>query len=303
MTAPTRDTTRLPSLPVAAIKALRPKQWAKNGLLFAALLFSGRFLFVEDVARALIGFAAFSLVSSFGYLVNDALDREADRKHPTKRHRPIASGALPMPAAIAEMVVCAGVGLSVAWWLNPWFFAVVLTYLVNTLAYSLRFKHVVIIDVMMISAGFVLRAIAGALAIEVAISPWFFLCTAFLALFIGFNKRRAELVHVGDRVGTRKNLLEYSPQLLDQFQAIVTSNVVVSYALYTVLGDSPWMVLTIPYVLYIVFRYIYLVDQKGEGGAPEETLLGDLPILVTTALYVITVMAILLVQPAPIGPG
>ncbi|MCO4745308.1 MAG: decaprenyl-phosphate phosphoribosyltransferase [Proteobacteria bacterium] len=293
MSQPT-DEIALPSLPVAAIKALRIKQWAKNGLLFAALLFSGKFTSPPEIIDALLGFVAFSFAASAGYIFNDALDREADRKHPKKRHRPIASGALPVPVAIVELVIVGGLGLGLAWFINPWFFAITVAYLVETLTYSFFLKHVVIIDVMMIASGFVLRAIAGALAIGVAVSPWFFLCTAFLALFIGFNKRRAELASLGEGSGTRKNLDQYSASLLREFQAIVTANVVVTYSLYTIMGSHPWMVVTIPYVLYIVFRYIYLVEMKGAGGAPEDTLLGDAPILLTTALYVLTVMAILL---------
>lgn len=299
MSAETTDVA-LPSLPVAAFKALRVKQWAKNGLLFAALLFSGQFTNPESIGLALLGFLSFSLAASAGYIFNDTLDREADRKHPKKRHRPIASGALPVPAAIVELFIIGGLGLVLAWTISPWFLAIVVVYLIETLSYSYFFKHMVIIDVMMISTGFVLRAIAGAVAIGVAVSPWFFLCTAFLALFIGFNKRRAELVALGDSQGTRKNLEEYTPSLLREFQAIVTSNVVVSYALYAVLGDRPWMVVTIPLVLYVIFRYIYLVEVKGEGGAPEDTLLGDLPIVCTTAAYVVSVMAVLLLtSPTP----
>lgn len=283
-----------PPLPIAAFKALRVKQWAKNGLLFAALLFSGKFLDVSAIAEASLGFLAFSLVASAGYVFNDTLDREADRHHPKKRHRPIASGALPVQLAVAELIVVGAAGLGLAWAISPLFLGITIAYLVNTLTYSFFFKHVVIIDVMMIATGFVFRAIAGAIAIDVAASPWFFLCTAFLALFIGFNKRRAELVALGERTETRKNLQDYTPNLLREFQAIVTSNVVVSYALYAVLGERQWMVVTVPFVLYVIFRYIYLVEVKGEGGAPEDTLLSDLPILVTTGLYVASVMAVLL---------
>lgn len=290
----TNDEIARPSLPIAVIKALRIKQWAKNGLLFAALLFSGEFTSQPKIVLAVLGFFAFSLVASAGYIFNDTLDREADRKHPKKRHRPIASGALPVPAAIVELVIVGGAGVALAWSINPWFLAITLLYLAETLTYSFLLKHVVIIDVMMIASGFVLRAIAGALAIGVDVSPWFFLCSAFLALFIGFNKRRAELDALGTEAGTRKNLQEYTPALLREFQAIVTANVVVTYSLYTILGDRPWMMVTIPFVLYFVFRYIYLVEVKGAGGAPEDTLLGDVPIILTTAAYVISVMAILL---------
>lgn len=281
----------------AAIKQLRPHQWTKNGLLFAALVFSAEFLDPVAVGRAFVGFFSFCMVSSSGYIFNDYLDREADRRHPTKRHRPIASGALPAPVAVAEMIAVLATGVGLAWWLGPWFLGVALLYLATTLSYSFYFKHRVILDVMFIAAGFVWRAIAGAVAIEVAVSPWLFICTAFLALFFGFHKRQAELINLGESVGTRRNLADYSPQMLDQFQAIVTGNVVLSYALYSILGTTPWMAVTLPYVLYGVFRYIYLVDQKGEGEAPDEALVRDKPILATAVLFLLTAMAVLLLTP------
>lgn len=281
------------SLARAAIKVMRPKQWTKNGLLFAALVFSGHFLIAADIGRILVAFVAFCLLSSSGYVLNDYLDREADRKHPKKRTRPIASRALPEGGALVLMVAIAVTGAGLAWWLSPGFFAIAMLYFSTTLSYSLYFKHLVILDVMFLAACYVWRAVGGAVAIGVGVSPWLFLCTAFLALFLGFAKRRAELVLVGDKLGTRKNLAEYSPQMLDQFQAIVTGSTLMSYALYTVLGTNVWMTLTLPYVLYGIFRYIYLVDQKGEGGAPDETFLKDVPILVTVVLYIATAMTVL----------
>jgi 4-hydroxybenzoate polyprenyltransferase len=279
-------------LAFASFKVLRPKQWTKNGLLFAALVFSGHFLDPEAVGRVALSFVAFSLLSSSGYVLNDYLDREADRKHPKKKHRPIASRALPEPMALAVMVLAAGVGAGVAWWLSPAFFAVAMAYMATTLSYSFYFKHLVILDVMFLAACYVCRAVAGAVVIAVTVSPWLALCTAFLALFLGFSKRRAELVLMGEHGGTRKNLADYIPQMLDQFQAIVTAGTVLSYALYTALGQGPWMMLTMPYVLYGIFRYIYLVDQRGEGGAPDETFLKDVPILVTVGLYGLTAVGI-----------
>jgi len=288
------------SVAVAAVKQLRPKQWAKNVFLLAGLLFSRSFLgpgAVHAILATAAGIVAFSLVSSAGYVLNDLLDREADAHHPTKRHRPIASGALPVRVAIVVLFVALLSGLTVAAWLGPLFLVVTLGYLTTTLSYSWHFKHVVILDVMFLSAGFVWRAIAGAVAIGVAVSPWLFLCTAFFALFIGFNKRRGELLLMGSDAATRKNLADYSPMMLDQFQAIVTGNVVLSYALYTVLGPTPWMVATVPHVLYGIFRYVYLVDQEGAGGAPDETLLSDRPILLTGVLYGLTATAVLIWAP------
>jgi len=280
------------SLVLAALKVMRPKQWTKNGLLAAALVFSGQFSDPQRLGRALLAVTAFNLLSSSGYVLNDYLDREADRRHPKKRLRPIASGSLPEGLALPWMAFILLGGLGIAYWLSLKFLVLSVLYLATTISYSLYFKHKVILDVMFLAACYVLRAIAGAVVIDVRVSPWFFLCTAFFALFLGFAKRKAELVQVGN-VGTRKNLREYSLPMLEQFQAIVTSSTIVSYALYTVLGTNRWMMLTIPYVLFAVLRYIYLVEQKGEGGAPDETLLKDGPILVTVALYVVTAIGIM----------
>lgn len=282
------------SLALAAVKQLRPKQWFKNVFLFPALIFSGRFLEPDPILAACVGFAAFSLLSSSGYILNDYLDREADRKHPKKRFRPIASGALPVPAAWALMAACLIGGIALSLYLSPSFLLIAGVYLATTLSYSFYFKHVVLLDVLFLSSGFVWRTIAGAVAIDVHVSPWLFLCTVFVALFFGFNKRRAELLHVGAHTGTRRNLAEYSPQMLEQFQAIVTSATIITYLLYTVMGPTGWMTLTIPMVLYGMFRYIYLIDRKGEGGAPDETLLRDRPMLLTGVLYLATAIGVLL---------
>jgi 4-hydroxybenzoate polyprenyltransferase len=282
------------SVGMAAIKQLRPKQWAKNVFLFPAVIFSGHFLEPEPVLAAVTGFAAFSLLASTGYILNDYLDREADQKHPKKRFRPIASGALPIPAAwlLFALALSGGIALSLS--LSPAFLFIGLVYLTTTLAYSFYFKHRVLLDVLFLASGFVWRTLAGAIAIQVEVSEWLFLCTAFVALFFGFNKRRAELLHVGAHTGTRRNLAEYSPQMLEQFQSIVTSGTIITYMLYTVMGPTGWMTLTIPMVLYGIFRYIYLIDRHGEGGAPDETLLRDRPMLFTGFLYLATTVFVLL---------
>lgn len=282
------------TLAVAALKQLRPKQWIKNVFLFPALVFSGRFLEPDPVFAALIGFASFSLLASSGYVLNDWLDREADRKHPKKRFRPIASGALPESLAWVLMAACLVGGGALALYLSPQFLFIAMVYLATTLSYSFYFKHKVILDVLFLSSGFVWRMVAGAVAIDVHVSPWLFLCTVFFALFFGFNKRRAELLNVGAHTGTRRNLAEYSPQMLEQFQAIVTSATIITYLLYTVLGPTGWMTLTIPLVLYALFRYIYLIDRHGEGGAPDETLLRDAPMLFTGMLYCVVSIVVLL---------
>lgn len=292
----------------AAFALLRPKQWTKNGLLFAALVFSENFG-AAAITRALIAFAAFCLLSSTGYVYNDLRDVEADRNHPKKRFRPLASGEISPRGAwllmaigfVGSVILSIAVGWDVARGAPGSFGFLVsaLLYFVTTLSYSTYFKHVVILDVMVLAACYLWRAVAGAVAIAVPISPWLLLCTAFLALFLGFNKRRGEIALLEGAVGgTRKSLQQYSPVMLAEFQAITTSGTIISYALYTVLGSpSDWLLLTIPYVLYGIFRYIYLIDQKGEGAAPDETLLRDKPILVTTALFVVTAIAVLLLAP------
>ncbi len=285
------------NLPLAAIQAMRPKQWAKQVFLFAALVFSMRFTDPDAWMKTIIGAAAFSMLSSTGYIFNDARDVEADRKHPTKRNRPIASGALPLSVAYALMVVLFTSGLLLAWSLSPAFLLVACLYFATTISYSFYFKHIVILDVMFLAACYLWRAAAGAVAIGVLISPWLLLCTAFISLFLGFNKRRGELLLMarsGTKGVTRKNLTQYTSELVVEFQAITTSGTIISYALYTVLGSpTPWTLLTLPYVLFGIFRYIYLVSVHNEGGAPDETLLKDRPILLTGVLYALTSVTIL----------
>ena len=288
-------------LAVAAVEALRPRQWAKNVFLFAAIVFSQRFNEAELWIQTFAGLAAFCLVSSAGYILNDARDVEADRRHPKKQRRPIAAGRLPLQLAWVEMVVVLLTGCAIAWAVRPTFLLVVLLYLATTVSYSLYFKHLVILDVMFLASGFLWRAAAGAVAINVSISPWLLTCTAFLALFFGFNKRRGELavVEEGSAGETRKTLRQYSPALVIEFQAITTSGTIISYAIYTAqFSPTPWLLLTLPHVLYGIFRYIYLVTSEGEGGAPDETLLKDRPLLLTGILYALTVVAILVLAPA-----
>lgn len=292
------------ALPLAAVAALRPKQWTKNGLLIAALVFSARdgvsnLTRVDDWLLFTGAFISFCLLSSTGYVYNDLRDAEADRAHPKKRFRPIAAGELSPAGAWALMAVCFAGSMAVAYVVGVPFLVCALLYFATTLSYSTIFKHYVILDVMFLSACYLWRAVAGAVAIDVPISPWLLLCTAFLALFLGFNKRRGEIVLLdGRKSGTRKALDHYSPAMLQEFQAITTSGTIISYALYTVLGSpTPWLLLTLPYALYGIFRYIYLVDQRGEGAAPDETLLKDVPILLTVALYVVTAVAVIVFAP------
>ena len=278
---------------------MRPKQWTKNVLLFAALVFSLNYDNQEFFLKALAGFGCFCLISSVGYIYNDIRDRDADALHPKKKNRPIAAGDLPVGLAWVQLTVMAGVGFAGAWFLSPNFAGVAAAYFCTTLSYSVFFKDHIIIDVMLIAAGFLWRAAAGAVVIDVPMSPWLLLCTGFLALFLGFNKRRGELSLLEkDAAGFRKNLGVYTPALLDEFQGMTTSGTVISYALYTVLASpTPWLLLTLPHVVYGIFRYIYLVQVKNEGGAPDETLYKDKPILLTVIFYVVTVIAVLAFAP------
>jgi 4-hydroxybenzoate polyprenyltransferase len=300
------DTVPKQHIAVAAIKALRPKQWAKNVFLFAALIFSLEFTDPEAWLKTIAGAIAFSLLASTGYIFNDARDAAVDRLHPKKRFRPIASGSLPLRAAYLEMAVVFSAGVAVAAALSPWFLAVAMLYFATTISYSLYFKHIVILDVMFLAACYIWRAAAGAVAIGVAISPWLLTCAAFISLFLGFNKRRGELLMLADQgieTVTRKNLQQYTPELVVEFQAITTSGTIISYALYTVLGSpTPWMLLTLPHVMYGIFRYIYLVSAHAEGDAPDETLLQDRPILLTGLFYVVTTIIILVLQMKGIIP-
>ncbi|TVQ87375.1 MAG: decaprenyl-phosphate phosphoribosyltransferase [Deltaproteobacteria bacterium] len=286
----------------AVVRAARPKQWAKNVLIFAPLVFSLAFLDSSSLLSALLAAASFSLLASSGYLLNDILDRKADARHPKKRHRPIASGALPVGLAIVEMVGLLAAGLTLGFFVSPAFLVIGLAYLVLTVSYSFWLKHRVILDVMILSVFYLLRVVAGAVAIEVRVSEWLLLCTVFLALFLGFHKRRAELVRMGDG-DSRRTLDFYSLPMLDQFQAITTGAVVLCYALYAAQGSpTPWMTLTIPFVLYGIFRYIWLVDQRGEGGAPDETLLKDGPILMAGLGFALTAAIVLLSHDAGLLP-
>jgi 4-hydroxybenzoate polyprenyltransferase len=286
---------------LAAVQALRIKQWIKNFLVFAALIFSFSFNDQDLVIKACIGFLSFCCLSSAGYLFNDARDREADSHHPKKRFRPIAAGRLPVGVAYAEMTLIFLVGIGLAWLISYEFLAVALLYFSTTMSYTFFFKHHVILDVMFISAGFLWRAAAGAYAIDVRLSPWLLTCTAFLTLFIGFNKRRSELaVKAQTGNATRKNLMHYTPELLTEFQAITTSGTIISYALYAVLGIreahpdiGSWMLLTLPHVLYGIFRYIFLVNNTGEGEEPAETLIKDKPLLITCLSYGALVIGIM----------
>jgi 4-hydroxybenzoate polyprenyltransferase len=285
---------------------MRPRQWTKNGIVFMAFLFSVNQYWTPDeprtwdnlVLRALLTAIVFCLVSGADYLINDVRDRESDSLHPRKRFRPIASGQLPASAAIGWALVVDVVGVALAFAIDWRTGAVVCGYIGLMLAYSFVFKYEVILDVMVIAAGFVLRAMAGAYAIDVPISPWLYVVTALGALFLAITKRRAEVVLLeADASNHRSTLAMYTPPLLDQMTAMVTASTVIAYALYTFTAENlpanHTMMLTIPFVAYGIFRYLYLCLAHNEGGSPEEVLLKDVPLLLTIVGWVATSMIIL----------
>jgi 4-hydroxybenzoate polyprenyltransferase len=273
---------------IAVVRSLRPKQWPKNLLVFAGLMFTYNLLNPEMLSRVILSFVAFCALSSAGYLWNDLRDAPADRLHPFKRHRPVASGQVP-PALAATLAVALGVaGLALAASLGTPFLLVASLYMLLTLTYSIWLKHLVLIDVFGISAGFVLRAVGGAVVIGVPVSPWLYVCTVLVSLFLGFGKRRNELeLMESNAAGHRKNLEQYSVDLLDQLILIVASVTIMAYSLYTFSAENlprdHSMMLTIPLVLYGVFRYLYLIRVRRQGGAPEDLFLTD-PGLLGTAI-------------------
>jgi 4-hydroxybenzoate polyprenyltransferase len=294
-----------PSPLVLLVRSVRPQQWTKNLFVFAGLLFSGRLLDRAAWGPALAAFVIFCGLSGVVYLVNDVLDRAADAQHPVKRHRPIASGALPVGVALVTALILAAACIAGATAVNDDLAMAAVGYVVLLATYSATLKHYVIIDVLTLSAGFVLRAVAGAVAIAVPFSPWLLVCTTLLALFIGLSKRRHELTLLsGGAAGHRPILQEYSPYLLDQMISVVTAATLVAYSLYTFSSEtavrlgSDRLGLTIPFVLYGIFRYLYLVHQRNEGGSPSELLLTDRPLLVCVALWV---AAVVLVLYTPLG--
>ncbi|MEZ2657681.1 decaprenyl-phosphate phosphoribosyltransferase [Aneurinibacillus aneurinilyticus] len=283
------------AMPVLLFRQLRPKQWTKNLLVFAALIFSFPNVNTEMLIRSVVAFFLFSFVSGCVYILNDFVDREADRQHPKKRYRPMASGALnPYVALVfgAILLVCS---LALATYLEPRFGLVLFVYFVMNVAYSFRLKHVVIVDVMIIALGFVFRALGGGLVIEVPVTPWFFICTLLLALFLAISKRRHELILLENNMGSHRKVLDkYSKDLLNQLNSIVTTATIMSYGLFTFTsGRTQYLMVTIPFVIYGIFRYLYLIHIEDKGGSPEEVLLKDKHILFTVILYALSVIIIL----------
>ena len=280
--------------------SLRPEQWTKNLFVFAGLIFGHRLTDASAVLTATAAFGVFCALSGAVYLFNDIADRERDRRHPLKRLRPVASGQLPVRVAAVTGTVIGTTAMGAAFAVSVALGAVAAAYLGLLLAYSAILKHVVIVDVLTIAAGFVLRTVAGALAVAVPISDWLVVCTTLLALFLALSKRRHELVMLADEAGDyRQSLNEYSPYLLDQMVAVVTASSLIAYALYTISPDTAARVgtsrlpLTIPFVLYGIFRYLYLVHMKQRGESPSALLLADRPLLICVGLWVAAVVTIL----------
>jgi 4-hydroxybenzoate polyprenyltransferase len=285
-------------------RSLRPEQWTKNLIVFAGLIFGLKLFDPWSVSRAFAAFAVFCGLSGVVYLINDIMDREADRKHPLKARRPIASGALsPALAGGAAVVIAAG-SLAAAFALGTWFGVIGLSYLVLQSLYSGPLKQIVILDVLTIAIGFVMRAAGGAVVINAPISHWLLIVTILLALFLALSKRRHELVMLADgAIEHRRILGEYSPYLLDQMIAVVTASTLVAYIFYCISPETVQkfgtglLGLTIPFPLYGIFRYLYLVHRRDGGGSPSTMLLNDRPLLMCVALWVLAVVVIVYFRP------
>ena len=280
------------------LKEMRLHQWIKNTFVLIPLVFDRQLFSIEPLSRAIIGFFLFCFVSSSVYLINDIMDVEADRKHPKKKSRPIASGALPIPIAIISSIILVSISIIGGYFLSISFLLILLIYFLINLAYSLRLKHIPLLDVMIIAAGFVLRVAAGVSIIQVErFSPWLYVVTTVLALFFGLGKRRGELATIQQNNHEQRKVLDgYTIPLLDQLITIISATTIISYSLYTFsapnLPDNHAMMLTIPFAIYGIFRYLYLIQVKNEGGAPDELVLSDWPLQITFLFFAVTVVII-----------
>ena len=279
----------------AFIKIMRPKQWTKNLLIFAALLFSNNLLNVSLLKLSIYGFFLFCMFSGSVYAINDIVDIEKDRNHPNKCKRPLPSGQISIRQALGFIITVFSLTVMASYRLNPLFAAIGIAYFILVTLYSFYLKNVVILDVMTIAMGFVLRAVAGTVLISVRISPWLLLCTILLSMFLALHKRKSEmeLVTNGSK-GSRKILEDYTPELINDMLHIVTSSTVMAYSLYTFTGThSVYMMGTIPFVIYGIFRYQYIVHTKDMGENPELILLNDVPLIVNILLWVVSCVVIL----------
>src|SRR5579872_2701301 len=285
--------------PSALLRALRPRQWPKNGLVFIALAFTLNLQDPTLLVRSIVAFVCFCALSSAGYLLNDVVDIEADRAHPTKRLRPIAAGQVPVSLALGLGIALVIVGLAGTFAISFLLGLLALAYGLLTAVYSTTLKHIVLLDIFGIAGGFVLRAAAGAVAIDVPISPWLYIATLLGALLIALGKRRTELETLGVEaaVGHRRNLESYSIDFIDQLILVISSAALMTYALYTFSAENlprnHSMMLTIPVVMYGLFRYLLLIRQGDVGGAPEELLFRDRPLLLAVVVWAVLAVATL----------
>lgn len=275
--------------------SFRPKQWIKNLFVFAALIFAKRFTNVNDLSLSIVAFICFCLASSSVYLINDVADYNKDREHPLKKNRPIAAGKISQSLGIVVSIILIILSLILAFLVNIWLLLIILCYFILNILYSFFLKRVVIVDVITIALGFVLRVIAGAVAISVVFSSWLLLCTFFLTLFLAIGKRKNELVNVVGN-STRGVLSEYSEELLEQMTMIVLPATLITYTLYTFnSGHTEWLIITVPVVLYGLFRYLLIIDRKkGSDNGPTDDLLFDKPLQATVLFWVVVVIFILI---------
>lgn len=282
----------------AILKEMRVHQWIKNIFVLIPLVFDRQLFSIEPLSRTIIGFFLFCFVSSSVYLINDIMDVEADQKHPKKKSRPIASGSLPIPIAIITAIILVSISVIGGFFLSRSFLLILLIYFLINLAYSLKLKHIPLLDVLIIATGFVLRVAAGVSIIQVErFSPWLYVVTTVLALFFGLGKRRGELATIQQNNNEQRKVLDgYTIPLLDQLITIISATTLISYSLYTFsapnLPDNHVMMLTIPFAIYGIFRYLYLIQVKNEGGAPDELVLSDRPLQVTFLFFAVSVVII-----------
>lgn len=280
------------------LKEMRLHQWIKNTFVLIPLVFDRQLFSIEPLFRTIMGFFLFCFVSSSVYLINDIMDVDADRKHPKKKFRPIASGALPIPIAIIAAIILVSISVIGGYFLSRSFLLILLIYFLINLAYSLKLKHIPLLDVLIIAAGFVLRVAAGVSIIQVErFSPWLYVVTTVLALFFGLGKRRGELATIQQNNNEQRKVLDgYTIPLLDQLITIISATTIISFSLYTFsapnLPDNHAMMLTIPFAIYGIFRYLYLIQVKNEGGAPDELVLSDRPLQITFLLFAVSVVII-----------
>ena len=292
-----RQPRSLVAVPLALVRTMRPKQWVKNGMVFVGLVFDAQLFVWDSVWRVGLAFLLFCVIAGTVYIINDLADIEKDRQHPRKSLRPLHSGALPVPVGIAAAVVLPLAALAIALRFSPPLAVTLLIYLVLQVAYSFWLKNVVILDVLLIALGFLLRVVAGIVVIEVSrFSPWLYVVTGFAALFLAVGKRRQELIMLGDRAADfRPAYRNYNLALLDDMLRMVTTGTLLSYALYTFESrpDRYGMIVTIPFAVYAIMRYLFLMHVQGKGGAPDEVLMEDVPLMVAIFIWGVVIVGVL----------